>query len=229
MICEWWHETAFQTIGQHRRVSMTVVSAQSGHGRRLPLDAVHRGDQLPESFLVRRPGGERPRQVVQLRQRVGGVATRVERGIDGRHRCRRGELRDGDVIRIPVTAVRGEGHHHVRADSSPLPGDPTDGLPGVGAIQPLVLVAEQRHVADAERAGRRVELGLANRGERGLARMFRCAAGVALVASALAKRGGHERRLHAFVRVPREHAAESKRLVVGVGQHGHQLEGCHRS
>jgi len=30
--CDWWHDTAFHTVGHQRCVSITVVTAQSGQG-----------------------------------------------------------------------------------------------------------------------------------------------------------------------------------------------------
>ena len=103
--------------------------------------------------------------------------------------------------------------------------------PRIGAIEPLVGVVEQRDFAHAQRLGR---------GRSSASRIVASASdpGCSCVTGAMptetacvAARGGHQEHVDALRGVLRERAAHAERLVVGVGQHGHQAAsrpGAHR-
>ena len=65
----------------------------------------------------------------------------------------------------PYAPSGSERHDDVRADSSDVRGDALDRLPRVGAVEVAVAVVEQRHVANAQRGGRRAKLTLADSSE----------------------------------------------------------------
>lgn len=78
------------------------------------------------------------------------AAVADERRICGNHDGRRGELGNGDVIGMPVCAVRTKRHDHVGTAPAELAGDGCDRVVGIGAGQLLIRVVEQRHPPHAE-------------------------------------------------------------------------------
>ena len=83
---------------------------------------------------------------------------RIGRG----HGCGRRQLRHGNVIRMSVRAIRGKREDDVRAHAADLADDSRDRARVVRAIETLILVVEQRHLADAERHGGLAQLAFTN-------------------------------------------------------------------
>ncbi len=125
---------------------------------------------------------------------------------------------------MAVGAVGAEGHHHLRLDAPDVRGDRLDRFADVGPIQRLVLIVEHRDVGDPQHRGRRAQFLLADLSQT-------LGAGVLgripmPPESALLSPGGRdEKRLDALGCVLRQRAADTQRLVVGVGQDGHQAKG----
>jgi hypothetical protein len=69
----------------------------------------------------------------------------------GRHHRRGRELRDGDVIRMSVGAVRAERHDDLGAMPPQLADDAQGRLPRIGRVELPVAVAEERDVANTQR------------------------------------------------------------------------------
>jgi hypothetical protein len=112
---------------------------------------------------------------------------RIGRGHDGR----RGELRDRDVVRVPVRAVRTEGDDDVGTDASQVEHEVRDHLARVGPIQLAIAEREQRQVTHAEHGGRRLELGSPNGAEHVRSRVPGRVA-MATIPPALTPRGGDQ-------------------------------------
>ena len=133
---------------------------------------------------------------------------------DGRGR----QLRDGDVIRVPVRAERIERHDHLRPDAPYVAGDLLARLRRIDAIQLAIEIIQQAHVGHTKLTRCGTQLGLArlpdNRGSG------RCA--FVVKPSALASSRRDDECLDAFARVLREHASRPERLVIRVSEDTHQ-------
>ena len=143
---------------------------------------------------------------------------RIGRG-DGRGRR---QLRDGDVIGVPVRTIRREGEQDMRARPADVFDNRRDGFGDVRAIELLIVIIEQADLPDAERGGRRMELAFANLRQRCAAWMLRAVDAVAEVPPVFSARGGEQEGLDPFARISREYAAEPERFVVGMSGHDHQ-------
>ena len=111
---------------------------------------------------------------------------RTERGIgrsdDGRGR----ELRDRDVIRMSVRAVRSERHDDVRTNSPQVRGDACDHLARRSALSRLLIAIfeQRRHRGCRAPSCRRAQLVFTNLGERRRAGMLSVAGPMAAEAAA---------------------------------------------
>ena len=82
---------------------------------------------------------------------LGLAAVADERRICGDHGGRRRELRNGDVIGMPVCAVGTERHDHVGTTPAQLAGDGSQSASwGFAQARLLIRVVEQRHPPHAE-------------------------------------------------------------------------------
>src|SRR6266542_6624939 len=162
----------------------------------MPLDTVYRGGQFPDLCLVCGPRRFRPGGVVQLRHGMRlcrcveavGDTPGVRRG----HDRRRGELRDRDVVRMPVPAIRSERHHDIGTNPPHLPGDTSDYLAWLRTMEMLVMVIEHGHVAHTEHFCRGPKLALADRGQGQRPGMLWVVRAKAAEAAGVASRGGDE-------------------------------------
>ena len=128
------------------------------------------------------------------------------------------------MVGVAVGAVGAEGHHHLRLDTPDVRGDRLDRFADVNSIQRLVLIVEHRDVGHPQHRGRRAKFPLADLSQSLGARVLGRLA--MPPESALLSPGGRdEKRLDALGRVLRQGAADTQRLVVWVGQHGHQAKG----
>ena len=134
------------------------------------------------------------------------------------HDRRRGELRDRDVIRVPVGAEWIERDDHLRPDASNVAGDFFARLCPIDAIQLAIEVIQQAHFAHAKLACRRAQLGLACLPDDGRPRRR----AFVVEPPALAASRRHDERLDAFSRILRENPARPERLIVGMSEHAHQ-------
>src|SRR5215472_13969683 len=95
-----------------------------GHGpirtrSSLALDAVDRRCQLAKGGLISLPLVASPRQIVQLSNAVRRERIRLRAVVDavsavgGAHDRGGRELRDGNVVRVPVRSLRTKGYDHI--------------------------------------------------------------------------------------------------------------------
>ena len=125
---------------------------------------------------------------------------------------------------MPVRAVRAERDDDLRPQAADVMRDPADRVRGVGLVEQLILVLEERDFMDAQYGSRRFELLLTDPRQRVRTGMAGIALRMAVKPAALAARRDDQRHLDAFGRVLRDHPAHAHRLVVGVCQHRQQLE-----
>ena len=83
---------------------------------------------------------------MSLRDRRRHRHRRIGRAND----CRRRQLADGDVIRVPVRAVGTESDDDVRFDAAQMAGNPADRFDRVDPIECTVGVIEAADLSDAE-------------------------------------------------------------------------------
>ena len=105
-----------------------------------------------------------------------------------------------------------------------MTGNRPDGFTGVGSIEMLVVVVEQRNFPHAQHRGGGAQLGLADRRQRGRTRMLRIARRMAVITAALTARRRQHRDIDAFPGVPGQYPSDAERLVVWMRQNGHQSE-----
>ncbi len=208
--------------GRHRPV-------RPGDG--LSLHAIHDGNETLQRRLVRRPRLGRPGDEVQLADRVRRALRlaiqRVRGGgpDDGGHR----QLGHGDVIRVAVRAIRAECEHDLRPRTANRGGDAARGLDRIGAIELFVGIPEQEQFVNAERRGGRAELAHANGRQGLLAGVQRMVLRVSAVAARFAVGGRDHRHRRSLAGIPRQRGAEPERLIVRVGDDGHETERGHGS
>ena len=144
---------------------------------------------------------------------------------DGGHR----QLGHGDVIRVAVCAIRAECEHDLRPRTANRGGDAARGLDRIGAIELFVGIPEQEQFVNAERRGGRAELAHANGRQGLLAGVQRMVLRVSAVAARFAVGGRDHRHRRSLAGIPRQRGAEPERLIVRVGDDGHETERGHGS
>ena len=119
---------------------------------------------------------------------------------------------------MAVRAERIEGDDDLRPDASNVAGDLLARLGRIDAIQLAIEIVQQAHLAHAELACRRAQLGLACSPDDRRPRRR------ALVVEppALAASRRHDEGLDAFSRVFRENPSRPERLIVWMSEHAHQ-------
>ena len=89
-------------------------------GSSLTLDTIYRACQFFQCGLVSAPFTACPGQVVQLRHGMRRMLLRAwmrPTGLSGIHNSRRRQLRNCNVIRMPITAIGPERQHDIRPHS----------------------------------------------------------------------------------------------------------------
>src|SRR3954470_23186989 len=128
---------------------------------------------------------------------------------------------------MTVRAVGAEGQDDVGTNPSDVSRDASDDVARVRSIELLILVVEQRDLAYAQRRRGGAQLRLSNPAESRWSWMAIVARTIAAVAAAVSAGGGEQKDVHAFRAVFRERAPETQRLVVGMGEYGHQSSRVH--
>jgi hypothetical protein len=188
----------------------------------VPLFAIHGDDETLQRRLISGPFGGAPRDEIQLGHpvRFGRPARQVPRRVGRGHHRRRGELADGDVIGVTISAFRPERHHDLRPHPAEVTGNSGDGLGCVDAVERAVGVVEEADLAQAELLGRGPKLRL----PRAPNHVRRRTRDRVPESAALAARRGHQVRRNPFGGRQGQGAAGAERFVVGMRQHAHQSE-----
>ena len=126
---------------------------------------------------------------------------------------------------MAVGAVGRKREDDLRPHAADLVDDGGRRLGGIGAIEMLIDVVEERHVADAEHARGGAQLLFADGAERLGTGVVRRSERMPHVAAALPARRGEEIRLDAGARGAHERPAEPERLVVRVRRRHEQPQG----
>jgi len=105
--------------------------------------------------------------------------------------------------------------------------DARDRIAGFGAVELLVVVVEHRHLAHSQHRCGGAQLRLTDYRQRHRARMPGIAGRMAAVAAAVAGRRGQQKDLDPFGCVFGERATHAQRLIVGMGEDGHQSLSVH--
>ena len=90
----------------------------------------------------------------------------------------------------------------------------------VHLVQLLVVVIEDRDILHPEYRCGGAQFALANRCQRGAARVSRVSRSMLSVPSCISSRRGKKKRLHALARVLRKRPARAERFVIRVREHG---------
>src|SRR5689334_10347721 len=192
----------------------------------LPLNAVNQRRQFAKGGLIRLPLAISPRQVVQLCNAVRMQRLRLRSAIHtvsavgGAHGGGGRELRDGDVVRVPVGSLWTERNNHVGPNAPDMRNNFANGDRSLDLIDTAVRVAQNRDLTNTEHSGGSSQFRLTK-----AAYFNRIAALSEYAESApFSPCCGDEISFHTLSRVLSERSAEAERFIVGMSKNGQQFE-----
>src|SRR5262249_49263931 len=130
------------------------------------------------------------------------------------------KLRNRDMVRMAVCAVRSERQHNMRFDAADEGHDLRLRLHRTGTVQVSVDVIEKMNLTDTEFPASRTQLRLTDFTYH----LKRGSHGCISEAAALSSRCCNEIGLNSLFRVASESPAHSQRFVIGMRQNTHQSE-----